>query len=120
MLLEDGTERIVANNARTSGTYKTGMTRLLGMATFTTGIPIALTEGEAAIYDVSKDELQALRRFVPEWSKNSTLIPMKDDDGNLRYIDFSHSNAYDIIGRPFRTILNNVQDGSMNDEQLYI
>ena len=40
-ILEDGTERIVANNAMTtSGTYKTGMTRLLGMATFTTGIPV--------------------------------------------------------------------------------
>ena len=117
-ILEDGTERVVTNNAITTGTYRTGMTRLLGMATFTTGIPIALTEGAAAIYDVSKDELAALRRFVPEWSKNSTLIPLKDDEGNLRYIDFSHSNAYDIIGRPFRTILNNVQDGSMNDEQL--
>ena len=81
------------------------------MATFTTGIPIALTEGAAAIYDVSKEELDALRRFVPEWSKNSTLIPIKDDDGELRYIDFSHSNAYDVIARPLRTVMNSIQEG---------
>ena len=63
------------------------------------------------MYDISQDELDALRRFVPEWSKNSTLIPIRDDDGELRYIDFSHSNAYDVIARPLRTVLNNIQDG---------
>ena len=67
-----------------------------------------VNEGCKALYDVTEDEIQALRQFVPEWSKNSTLLPMRDDDGNLRYIDFSHSNAYDVIGRPFRTLLNNV------------
>jgi len=117
-ILEDGTEQVVKNNALTKGTYATGLKRIAGMTAFTTGVPIALTEGASAIYDVSKDELQALRRFVPEWSKNSTLIPLRDEDGTLRYIDFSHSNAYDIIGRPFRTLLNNIQDGQQNDQQL--
>ena len=27
--------------------------------------------------------LEAMRRYVPEWSKNSTLIPFKDKDGKL-------------------------------------
>ena len=117
-ILADGTEQVVKNNALTNGTYETGFKRLLGMATFTTGIPIALTEGAAAIYDVSKEELAALRRFVPEWSKNSTLIPIRDDDGELRYVDFSHSNAYDVIARPLRTVLNSIQEGEATDEQI--
>ena len=117
-ILEDGTERVVKNNAMTTGRYKTGLTRLLGMATFTTGVPVALTEGAMALYDVTQDEMDALRRFVPEWSKNSTLIPIKDEDGELRYIDFSHSNAYDIIGRPLRTVVNQIQEGDLTDEQL--
>ena len=62
-VLADGTEQVVKNNALTNGTYETGFKRLLGMATFTTGIPIALTEGAAAIYDVSKEELAALRQI---------------------------------------------------------
>tara|TARA_Y100000385_G_C12987939_1_gene591508 strand:+ start:1 stop:1161 length:1161 start_codon:yes stop_codon:yes gene_type:complete len=62
--------------------------------------------------------MDALRRFVPDWSKNSTLIPIKDEDGELRYIDFSHSNAYDVMARPLRTLLNNISDGEMNDKQL--
>ena len=117
-ILEDGTEQVVKNNAIDSGAYGDGIKRLLGLTTFTTAAPIALTEGAKAIYDISQDELDALRRFVPEWSKNSTLIPIKDDDGELRYIDFSHSNAYDVIARPLRTILNNIQDGQMNNQQI--
>jgi len=117
-VIDAATGQRVANDAITRGTYGTGFKRLLGMTTFTTGVPIALTEGAAAIYDVSKEELDALRRFVPEWSKNSTLIPIKDEDGELRYVDFSHSNAYDVIARPFRTIMNNIQEGQQTDEQL--
>ena len=99
--------------------YGDGIKRLVGLTTFVTGAPIALTEGAKALYDVSQDELDALRRFVPEWSKNSTLIPVRDEEtGDLRYIDFSHSNAYDVIARPMRTLLNNIQDGSANEEQL--
>jgi len=117
-ILEDGTEQVVKNNALDSGAYGDGIKRLLGLATFTTAAPVALTEGAKALYDISQDELDALRRFVPEWSKNSTLIPIRDDDGELRYIDFSHSNAYDVIARPLRTLLNNIQDGQANDKQL--
>jgi len=98
--------------------YATGFKRLSGMA-FTLGaVPIIATEGAKAIYDVTEEEIQALRQFVPEWSKNSTLIPIKTDDGELRYIDFSHSNAYDVIARPYRTLVNNIIAGEQNDETL--
>ena len=36
------------------------------------------------------------------------LIPFKDDDGKLSYIDFSHLNAYDTVTRPIQTVLNAV------------
>ena len=50
--------------------------------------------------------------------KNSTLIPIRDDDGELRYVDFSHSNAYDVVARPIRTVLNSIQEGEATDEQI--
>ena len=53
--------------------------------------------------------LKHLRQFVPDWSKNSTLIPIRDTNtGELKYIDFSHSNAYDLMARPFRTLSNEI------------
>ncbi len=117
-VLQDGTERVVKNNALTDGRFGTGFKRLMGMSTTLTGVPIAVTEGAKALYDVTEDEIDAMRRFVPDWSKNSTLIPIKDDDGDLRYVDFSHSNAYDLMARPFRTLMNNIQEGQQDGDTL--
>ena len=54
--------------------------------------------------------------------KNSTLIPIRDKKtGQLKYVDFSHMNAYDTITRPLQTVLNAVgqgekdMDGIMDD-----
>ena len=105
-VLEDGTTRMVRNN---NPMYRIGATRATGMA-FTLGaVPTMFVEGAKALYDVTEDEIKALRQFVPDWSKNSTLIPIKDTEtGELKYIDFSHSNAYDLIARPFRTLSNEI------------
>ena len=40
--------------------------------------------------------------------KTLYLIPFKDEDGKLSYIDFSHLNAYDTVTRPIQTVLNKV------------
>ena len=99
--------------------YQIGAMRLAGMATTLTVVPTAVVEGAKALYDVSEDEINAMRRFVPEWSKNSTLVPIRDDEtGELKYMDFSHTNAYDIIARPFRTMFNNVNAGTENGDTL--
>ena len=99
-----------------------GYKRLAGMAATTLVVPYAAVEGAKALYNVTEDEMGALRRFVPEWSKNSTLIPIRDKEtGQLKYIDFSHMNAYDTITRPLQTVLNAVgqgetdMDGIMDD-----
>ena len=98
--------------------YWIGFRRLSGMATTLAVVPTLAVEGARALYDVTEEEMKALRRFVPEWSKNSTIVPIRTDDGELKYVDFSHSNAYDVIGRPFKTLINNIQDGTENGEQL--
>ena len=98
--------------------YGTGLKRITGMATTMTVFPAAITETAKAAYDVSEDELQALRQFVPDWSKNSTLVPVRDDDGTLKYIDLSHSLAYDLMARPFRTLTLGIQQGELDGDSL--
>jgi hypothetical protein len=93
-----------------------GYKRLIGFGATTVAVPAAVTETFKMAYDVSEDEMDALRRFVPDWSKNSTLVPIRDDEtGNLKYVDFSHANAYDTMIRPFTTIMNNVRDGNKDE-----
>ena len=99
--------------------YNIGVTRAAGMAFTLNAVPAMAVEGAKALYDVTEDEIQALRQFVPEWSKNSTLIPIRDEDtGKLKYVDFSHSNAYDLIGRPFRVLANEIMSATKDGDTI--
>ena len=102
-----------------------GLKRLSGMAFTTAVVPAGVVAGASALYDVTAEERGALRNWVAAWSKNSTLVPIRDSEtGKLGYVDFSHSNAYDTILRPIQTIVNRVaageqdQDGMMDDFML--
>ena len=101
------------------GLMNIGMRRLGGFGMTVGGIPVALAATFKAKNNVTDDEMEALRKFVPEWSKNSTLLPTgRDKNGYLKYIDFSYSNAYDGLTRPFRAILNNMSETEMNETSL--
>jgi len=114
-LREINEEIILADGTVVKPFQSIGYTRLFGMGATTVAVPAATAEAFAAIYDVTDEEREALRRYVADWSKNSTLLPIKDEEGNFKYIDFSHANAYDTLVRPIQTILNQVADGR-NDE----
>ena len=99
--------------------YRIGATRATGMAFTLTAVPTMFVEGAKALYDVTEDEIQALRRFVPDWSRNSTIVPVRDEKtGELKYIDFSHSNAYDVIARPFRTMANEIMASTKDGDTI--
>ena len=96
-----------------------GYRRLAGFGTTVAGIPIAFSEIMKAKHNVNNEEMKALKQFVPEWSKNSTLIPTgRDENGYLKYIDFSYTNAYDFLLRPYRAVLNGISQGDGSEESL--
>ena len=83
------------------------------------GIPSLLVANYKAKNNVTDEELNALRKFVPEWSKNSTLLPVnRDAKGYLKYIDYSYTNAYDPLLRPFRAVLNKIGDTTQTKDSL--
>ena len=89
----------------------TGLTRVMGFGATAVAVPFGTVEAFKALYNVSGMEMDALRRFVPDWSKNSTIIPIREEDGSFKYVDFSHANAYDTMIRPFQTVMNAIADG---------
>jgi len=96
-----------------------GHRRLMGFGMTVAGLPVALTTGFQAINNVSDDELNSLRRFVPEWSRNSTLLPVgRNEKGYLKYIDFGYANAYDPLVRPFSAIMTDLAQGNATKESL--
>jgi hypothetical protein len=93
-----------------------GFKRLFGFGTTVAAVPYMTVEAAKAMYNVTEDEMKALRRYVPEWSKNSTLVPLRDKKGKLKYVDFSHGNAYDTLVRPVQTVINAVAEGREDED----
>jgi len=94
-----------------------GMKRMLGMGTTLAAVPAAFVAGFQALSGTDDDELKAMRRYVPEWSKNSVILPL-EYEGKKYYIDFSHANAYDTATRPFTTLIREIQNGIEDEEVL--
>ena len=93
-----------------------GYTRLFGFGATVAAVPYATQKAFQAIYDVTDEERDAIRRYVADWSKNSTILPIKNKDGSFQYVDFSHANAYDTLLRPVQTIINQVADGRTDED----
>ena len=92
-----------------------GMQRLAGVGIFGVGAGKIAEEGAQLISGVTNETINSLKEFLPEWSKNSTLIPIKQG-GQIYFIDYSHSNAYDFLTRPLRAAMNGLNEGIENEE----
>ena len=68
--------------------YEVEDQRLFGMGATTAALPLATVTMFQTIGDIADEELEAMRRYVPEWSKNSVLVPFKNEDGKFSYVDF--------------------------------
>ena len=122
-ILESGLREVNETFVRQDGKFikplrSIGYKRLVGFGTTVAVVPYGTQEAFKAIHNVSEDEMEALKRYVPSWSKNSTLLPIKTDDGKMKYIDFSHANAYDLLIRPINTVINASTRGLSPDARM--
>ena len=95
-----------------------GIKRLIGLGTVMYIAPNVIQSGFQIVNNVTNEQLQALKQYLPDWSKNSTILPIRSKDDELKYIDFSHGNAYDVATRPIQTLINEVQKGITDEEVL--
>ncbi len=115
--LREINEEVTLANGTVVKPFETiGYTRLFGFTTTVAAVPMGTAAAFQALYDVTDEEREAIRRFAAQWSKNSTLLPIKDEDGNFKYVDFSHANAYDTLIRPLQSVVNAVQDGKKDED----
>ena len=93
-----------------------GMKRLTGQALTYGFFPIAAVKAGSALYGVGREALNAMREILPVWSEDNTIIGIYED-GQYKYIDFSHGFFYDTMINPVNTILANVEKVKMaNDD----
>ena len=95
-----------------------GIKRLTGLGTVLYIAPNVIQSGFQILNDVTNEQLSALKQYLPEWSKNSTILPIKSKEGELKYIDFSHGNAYDDATRTIQTLINEDHKGITEKEDI--
>jgi predicted nucleic acid-binding OB-fold protein len=93
----------IANPVHQTMGYRT----LIGQGLTYTAVPIATYEAARSLYGVLRPEVTAMREMLPEWSADSTIIPIKRD-GKYYYVDFSHGFFYDTVSQIPATVISQV------------
>ena len=114
--LREINEEIIVGKETFKPFQSIGYTRLFGFGTTVAAVPAGTVAAFQAIYNITEDEREAIRRYAAQWSKNSTLLPIRTEDGGFKYIDFSHANAYDTLLRPIQSVINAVADGRTDQD----
>ena len=92
-----------------------GYKRLITFGT-TTGVVVpTLSEIVRNLYGITKDQVAAVREFVPEFSKESILFVYRDDKGGLKYIDGSGAFVYDTFTNPITSVIAGVDEKRVFD-----
>ena len=85
-----------------------GYERLFGWAFTMAAIPPLAVWGGMTAYGITKEQLYAIKEFVPWFSKDSTIIPVYED-GEYKYIDFSRAFFYDVVTNPMQSIITSLE-----------
>lgn len=81
-----------------------GYRRMTGQAITYAAVPTVAYEGVRGMYGISREVAEAIREFVPSWSRDNTLLPVYEN-GKYKYIDFSHGFFYDTVVNPIQSVL---------------
>ncbi len=82
-----------------------GARRLVGTLLAGAGIE-AIAKAISYLAGWTKKKIAALRMYQPEWSENSTIIPLgPDPEGEPRYVDISYIDPFSYLKRPVMAML---------------
>lgn len=84
-----------------------GAQRLAGLLAAVSAVP-AITTASRQLAGVTLGEDRDMRRFLPSWSKNSSLAYLNKDpeSGKVSYTDLSYTDPYSYLRKPLIAFLN--------------
>ena len=96
---------IKSDNEVVSGMGKRRAVGLLGSASFASALAAVVRN---LLPDWDEEKTEALQQEVAPWSRNSDLVPVEFEDGNVYYFDFSSLDPYAHIKKSGKTLFNMV------------
>jgi hypothetical protein len=92
-----------------------GWQRVRGMTTVAV-LPAGLGTLAMTAAGISGDDLEDLRRFLPDWQKNSQLLPFKKANGEVSFIDISYLDPYETWKKPVTALMRGLMNADRADE----
>ena len=97
-----------------------GMRRLMGSLGTFIALPIAVREMAMNLTDTDEETMQAIQNMSAPFQRASILLPLgKDNKGHMEVIDFSHTNPYDTLIRPFTGLLRSLDNTGKLDKNAF-
>jgi len=94
-----------------------GWKRVRGMAT-AAFLPAAVGSASMAMAGISGEDEEDLRRFLPDWQKNSQLILFRKDNGEIDFVDVSFLDPYEYFKKPLTSFMRSLRSADSADEIL--
>ena len=88
--------------------YAQGVKRMISFGAVTAAATPAITAMVHGMYGITNKMVSAARFFIPDFSRNNTIILTQDEEGNFKYIDASGAFVYDTITSPFQSVITEV------------
>jgi hypothetical protein len=96
------TARLAVTEMRDPETRQIGATRMAGLV-MSLGMAAGLAATTRALMGIDHDEETDMRRFLPEWSRDSQLFHSgRDDMGNRLYVDMGRTDPHAFLIDPFQ------------------
>lgn len=94
-----------------------GWKRVRGMAT-AAFLPAAVGSASMAMAGISGEDEEDLRRFLPDWQKNSQLILFRKDSGEIDFVDVSFLDPYEYFKKPLTSFMRSLRNADSADDIL--
>jgi hypothetical protein len=94
-----------------------GWKRVRGMTT-AAFLPAAVGSASMAIAGISGEDEEDLRRFLPDWQKNSQLLVFRKADGQVSFVDVSFLDPYEYFKKPLVAFARSLRNAEGADEIL--
>jgi outer membrane biosynthesis protein TonB len=94
-----------------------GWKRVRGMAT-AAFLPAAVGSAAMAMAGISGEDEEDLRRFLPDWQKNSQLLLFRKENGEVDFVDISFLDPYEYFKKPLVAFTRSLRNADSADEIL--
>ena len=112
--LDVGMKELSSNSA---AIREIGTRRLMGSLTAFGMLGSGIQEFGKHMTGTSQEEIDAINRLAAPYQRNAQFVPLgTDEKGNPEVMDFSHTNPYDMLSKPYHTLLRSLRTGAKLDK----